>query len=227
MNTCYWATSDFQRSLEVAAGAGMAVTAHLGDWGHTYRRWKTLPRREGTRKELRKALAEIGDREEVVRQFLKFTWDGIETLAKTARGKRLRAAINHGIALAPKGAVITKGPRWRPGGGPELYSFTGQAITDPGNLREICRQLDFVKENGIEMRCCPTVNVRSQDIRLYRGHPLYEWIRRGIKVSLNVDDLYWFADEGTTLSDDVAKAMLAGPEWFTVAMAKACCCADA
>lgn len=230
MNTRYWKTSDFKEALREAARNGMTIAAHLGDWGNTYGRWGENAKGDRPQRLRRKALAELADRESMVRQLLKFTRDGIETLEEIKSQECVDAAVNHGIALAPEGALITKGPRREMPGKPHRFSFAGQSVANHKNLEEIRRQLEIVREHGIEMRCCPTVNVRSQEVHAYRGHPVFAWIdpqsrndsTRAIKASLNVDDSYWF-DSGTTLSDDIAKMMLAGPDWFTVAMARECC----
>ena len=212
LNTHYWATSDYADALQIASNNGMANMAHLGDWGNTYRVPDNVPSRckDVSR---RKAISEIPDREKMVKHLLEFTRDGIETLRdvwqatpENAKEQAVSApVVNHGIALATQGSWITKGPR-------RGYSFAGESISDETNIEEIVRQLTSVNEDGVEIRSCPTVNVRTEKVSFYRHHPFWWWLRMGVKCSLHVDDFYWHGT-GTTLSDDIAKMILAAPAW--------------
>lgn len=120
--------------------------------------------------------------------------------------------VNHGIALAPTGSVITKGTRPAPSGEPERHSHAGQEITSPRNQQEIKRLLALIANERFEVRACPTVNTRSEKIPLYREHPFFRWVEEGINATLHVDDLFWHGT-GTTLSYDFTKMLLAAPEW--------------
>jgi len=141
-------------------------------------------------------ISDIANREERVRQHLIFIEDGIKHCG-------VIPAVLHGTVLAPQGSLITKGPK-------KGYSSVGQVVEDSFNLAKIEELLVYLRENNIEIHTCPTANTNSQRIAMYRGHPLHQWLIRGNKVSINVDDFYW-GSVRTTLSDDIAKMMLAAP----------------
>jgi len=118
-------------------------------------------------------------------------------------------AVNHGVGLAPKDSWGTKAPKTKRCGN----WFDGKPIEGEDNLEEIERQLKFVSDKKIEIWTCPTVNVRSQKIERYEHHPFHWWLqmdKMNIQASIHVDDFYW-TDMGTTLSDEIAKMMLAAP----------------
>jgi len=196
LNTHFRKTSDYRRVFEKAQASGMIAMSHLGDWGHTYKATEKMASRPGSI-DLRRELAEIEDREERVKQHLCFIEDGI-------RESGPLSAVMHGTVLAPQGSIITKGPK-------KGYSSTGEAITDPLNLDKIEELLRYLREKEIEINTCPTVNSNTQNMSIYRGHPLHQWIRRGNKVAISTDDLYW-NEMRTTLSDDITKMMLAAPQ---------------
>jgi len=196
LNTKYRRTSDYKSAIEKAHNAGLITMSHLGDIGNTHKATaQDLPYRAAP--ERRMEIAELSEREAGVREHLRFVEDGILDAGGISD-------INHGTILAPKGAVITKSPS-------KGYSFAGQAIEDSANLETIERLLRYIREHDIEIHTCPTANINSQKIRLYKGHPFHVWLKRGIKASLNADDFYW-GNVRTTLSDEIAKMMLTAYE---------------
>ncbi|NQT90668.1 MAG: hypothetical protein HQ558_05390 [Candidatus Omnitrophica bacterium] len=195
MNTRYRATSDFRASIEKAAANGLRVISHLGDMGFAYRATDAVPSRTPGRVR-QKELSDIADRERYVSHHLKFLDDGIMRSGPITD-------VNHATILAPKGSVITKGPRMG-------HSFAGQAIEDPSNLATIDRLLGRLRQMHIEIHTCPTGNTNTQRIAMYKGHPLHQWLKMGNRFSINADDFYW-GKVRTTLSDDIAKMLLSAP----------------
>ncbi|HUW23026.1 MAG TPA: 2-phospho-L-lactate transferase CofD family protein [bacterium] len=196
MNTHFSKTSDYKRVIEKARAQGMEAMAHLGDMGHTYRATKELPSRKEYTTDRQKEIADIPGREKRVRKHLEFVEDGITKSGGIG-------AVLHGTILAPRGSIITKGPK-------KGYSSAGEAIEDGSNLKKIEELLQYIRDNGIEIQTCPTANTNTQKIAMYRGHPLHQWIIKGNRVSINADDFYW-GNVRTTLSDDIAKMMLSAP----------------
>ncbi|MBW3112462.1 adenosine deaminase [Bacillus sp. MCCB 382] len=45
-----------------------------------------------------------------------------------------------------------------------------------------------VKDKGIVLEICPTSNVQTKAVREFRDHPLYEFHRDGIKITINTDN---------------------------------------
>lgn len=196
LNTHFRKTSDYKHVLEKAAANGMTTMSHLGDWGHTYKATQGMPDRSTGENRVME-LADVSDREERVKQHLNFMDDGI-------RNSGPLNAVLHGTVLAPKGSIITKGPK-------KGNSSTGESIEDAANLDKIEELLRCLREGDVEIQTCPTSNANTNKVARYRGHPLYQWILRGNRVSINADDLYW-GNVPTTLSDDIAKMILAAPE---------------
>jgi len=196
-NTHYRKTSDYRGSIQRASFEGMVTMAHLGDWGHTYVASQlSLPNRSDMY-DRHGEIADIEDREIRVREHLRFIEDGITNSGRLT-------AVNHGTVLAPEGTIITKSPK-------RGFGSAGEAIENVDNLSKIRELLLYIKENNIAIYTCPTANVNSQRIALYRGHPFYLWLQMGIEVLLNADDFYW-GNVRTSLSDDIAKMMLAAPQ---------------
>ncbi len=55
------------------------------------------------------------------------------------------------------------------------------------------RLLEYLRVKGISLDMCPTSNVETGAVRSYADHPLPEFLRRGILVTLNSDDPAMFA----------------------------------
>jgi len=59
--------------------------------------------------------------------------------------------------------------------------------------------LEHIHAHNIPMEMCPTSNIKTGAIRSLRDHPLPDFLRRGLMVTLNTDDPAMF---GTTLTDE-------------------------
>jgi adenosine deaminase len=59
--------------------------------------------------------------------------------------------------------------------------------------------LEHLRVKGIPLEMCPTSNVQTGAVRSYAEHPLPEFLRRGICVTLNSDDPAMF---GVSLTDE-------------------------
>ena len=58
---------------------------------------------------------------------------------------------------------------------------------------------ELVKERGIPLEMCPTSNRQTHAVENMDDYPLMDYLKKGIKVTLNTDDP---AIEGTTLADE-------------------------
>lgn len=52
-----------------------------------------------------------------------------------------------------------------------------------------CREAyEIVKHKGITLEMCPTSNIQTKAIDVYKNHPFYDFFNNGIKVSINTDN---------------------------------------
>jgi adenosine deaminase len=59
--------------------------------------------------------------------------------------------------------------------------------------------LEYLRTHNVSVEMCPTSNVETGAVRSYEEHPLPEYLRRGLLVSLNSDDPAMF---GVSLTDE-------------------------
>ncbi len=48
--------------------------------------------------------------------------------------------------------------------------------------------MDLIVERGVAVECCPTSSVQFSMVPTYQDHPLKEWLRRGMRVTIATDD---------------------------------------
>ena len=91
----------------------------------------------------------------------------------------------------------------------------GVMITDSPEV------MAFVKEQGIFLEMCPTSNRQTRAVDDMADYPLRDFLRQGIKVTLNTDDM---GIEQTTLADEfryMEKAFALTPEQEKLILANA------
>lgn len=59
--------------------------------------------------------------------------------------------------------------------------------------------LQLVKERGIPLEICPTSNHQTHAVKDMKAYPLVAYLRQGLKVTVNTDDM---GIEGTTLAEE-------------------------
>jgi len=55
-------------------------------------------------------------------------------------------------------------------------------------IRDCAEAYNLVKEKGITLEMCPTSNVQTKAVTGYGNHPVYDYHKDGIKVTLNTDN---------------------------------------
>lgn len=55
-------------------------------------------------------------------------------------------------------------------------------------IRDCAEAYKLVKERGITLEMCPTSNVQTKAVNSFKEHPIYDFLRDGIKVTLNTDN---------------------------------------
>ncbi|WP_034761898.1 adenosine deaminase [Rossellomorea vietnamensis] len=55
-------------------------------------------------------------------------------------------------------------------------------------IKDCPEAYQVVKEKGIVLEICPTSNVQTKAVEEFRDHPLYDFHREGIKITINTDN---------------------------------------
>ncbi|MCF6460424.1 MULTISPECIES: adenosine deaminase [unclassified Clostridium] len=55
-------------------------------------------------------------------------------------------------------------------------------------IRDCTKAYNIVREKGIILEMCPTSNVQTKAVNVFKEHPIYDFYRDGIKVTVNTDN---------------------------------------
>lgn len=55
-------------------------------------------------------------------------------------------------------------------------------------IKDYKEAYDIVKKNNIALEICPTSNVQTKAVLSFKEHPIYDFLKDGIKVTLNTDN---------------------------------------
>ena len=55
-------------------------------------------------------------------------------------------------------------------------------------IKDCAEAYNIVKERQVVLEMCPTSNVQTKAVRDYREHPIYQFHKDGIKVTINTDN---------------------------------------
>ncbi|HRS53170.1 MAG TPA: hypothetical protein P5250_00500 [Bacteroidales bacterium] len=67
--------------------------------------------------------------------------------------------------------------------------------------------IKYIKDKGLRLNICPTSNIALQRVKNIKVHPIRKLFDKGIKVTINTDDIMIF---GQTLSDEYFNVYKAG-----------------
>ncbi|MCY6957161.1 adenosine deaminase [Clostridium brassicae] len=55
-------------------------------------------------------------------------------------------------------------------------------------IRDCAKAYNIVKEKGIILEMCPTSNIQTKAVNIFKEHPMYDFYKDGIKVTVNTDN---------------------------------------